>query len=183
MPPSIARRDRGLRRRRRTFTSANVAVVLRRRLPPALAALLAAVLLAGCSVDSPRRVMPSAGVLAPELRIVASVLECDPGGRAYCGSDIVVAGPTAVTSAYELRRLETQAIDEARWKRVAGQTKKGLAAVSPDGKVYLSYATGGDDLQAVDDGSLKRPRALVRALRAAAAHHQPVLSISLTPGP
>jgi hypothetical protein len=157
--------------------------VLRRRLPPVLAALLAAVLVAGCGADPPRRVMPAAGVLAPELRILTTVLDCDPGEHAYCGSDLVVAGPSIVTSAYELRRMQSRAIAEADWKRVAGQAKRQLAAASPDGKVYLSYATGGDELLAVDDGSLQRPPAIVRALRAARARDRPVLSISLTPGP
>jgi hypothetical protein len=157
--------------------------MLRRHLPPALAALLAAALLAGCGADGPRRVLPAAGVLAPELHIVTSVLECDPGSHVYCGSDLVVAGPSIVTSAYELRGMQSRALDEADWKRVTGQAKRQFAAASPDGKVYLSYATAGDELLAVADGTVKRPRAIVRALREAVARDRPVLSVSLTPGP
>lgn len=168
---------------RRFFTSANVAAVHRLPLPTALAALLVAALLAGCGAAAPHRVEPSDGVLAPELHVVRAVVDCDPGKNAYCGSDLVVGGPSFVISSDALRAMQTRAVKAADWKGVSGQARTQLAATSPNGKVYLSYATGADELASVRAGLLKRPPAILHALRAAVHRHRPVLSISLSPGP
>jgi hypothetical protein len=149
-----------------------------------------AVVLAGslgavaCGQGSPAGApVVSAVPLASGARVVARVRRCDPGVHAYCAQELVIAAPPArYPSSEALQTAETQRLTSAGWASAEGDTTHERSAESPGSRLRLTYATGQEDLQAVDLGTVDRAPAIARALARNMFRRTPALSLILESG-
>ena len=139
-------------------------------------------MIAGCGQSSVARTPSLGGVpVVPGARVVAHVRSCDRGANAYCAMQVVITAPRYRTSA-ALLAAEQNRLRALGWTDTVGDTPRERSADSPGNRLRLSYALGADDLQSWDLGSLKRRRAIAKALAAAMFARVPALSLMLQAG-
>ena len=140
--------------------------------------------LAGCGQGS-RAGAPTVGAvpLPAGARIVARVRRCDGGVHPYCAQELVLSAPAGrYPSSTALQTAETQRLTRAGWARAEGDTTHELSAASPGSKLRLTYATGQEDLEAIDLGRIDRSPAVARALARRMFARTPALSLILETG-
>lgn len=91
--------------------------------------------------------------------MVSAQRVCDRGTNAYCALELVVVGH-GYRSSQEMQRAERLLLKSHGWKRVNAPVGQELAADSPGGRLRVTYATDSQELEAIDLGWVKRPRAL-----------------------
>lgn len=119
--------------------------------------------------------------LAPGVKVVSQVRRCDSGAHAYCGLQLVLAGPGYSSSA-ALRMAELSLLKRSGWKSSRGDTDAERSAQSPHGDLRFVYATGFNDLESFDQGTIKRTAREARSLSRELFARTPTLSAMLLSG-
>jgi hypothetical protein len=114
--------------------------------------------------------------------IVTQVRQCDRGANAYCAIEAVIVD-RRFRSAGALVASEHRHLRKLGWIGSAGDNGDERAAESPGHKLRLTYATAAGDLIGIDQGWIKRPRAIELTLSRAMFDRTPAISIMLEAGP
>jgi hypothetical protein len=154
----------------------------RSRLAPALALDVASSTLTCCggtarSDDAKIQTVP----LAPHVRVAGEARGC-PFVPDVCYRWAIFEGPPATTAA-RLKAGERHALVARGWYLRRGTSRAAVAGDSPDGKWFVSFETGPEELADARNGrSSWGDRELVRRLRASIAHKRPTLAVTLELG-
>jgi hypothetical protein len=151
-----------------------------RRLRAAGAVLVVA--LAGCGQSTAQRTPDIAKLpLVSGAQVALRVQRCDKGVNAFCGYELVVAGPR-YRSADQLVKDEHRLLLGRGWTGANAETGEQHAADSPGHKLRVTYATAYGDLKGIDLGWIKRSRKITLALSNAMFRHAPTMSMLLEVG-
>jgi len=115
-------------------------------------------------------------------QIVNQVRACDRSANAFCGIELVVIN-TRVHSSGALVTKERYRLRKLGWTFAQGDIPDEQAAQSPDGRIRATYATGPNDLLAIDLGWITRSRVVALALSRHLFGGVPTMSIMLETGP
>jgi hypothetical protein len=146
----------------------------------AFAALTAT--LAGCGSSTQHTPSLTGLPLADGVHVVAQSVKCDKGANAFCGLEVVVAGPRYGTSDH-LLRSEHLRLKSLGWSGVNADIGGERAFDSPGHKLHVTFATADTDLRGIDLGSIRRSRAIQLALSHQILARVPSLSMFLVEGP
>jgi len=148
-----------------------------------VALLLSALAVSGCGQSSAAAGPTLAAVpLAGGTRVVAHIRRCDRGTNPYCSVQLVVLGRRYRSSA-ALMSGERRQLSAIGWTKAGVDTGHEQAADSPGHKLRLTYATAADDLNAVDQGWIRRAPTIALSLSRAMFEREPVISLMLETGP
>lgn len=111
-------------------------------------------------------------------RVVAQSYECEAPEE--CFRYAIVAGPRDV-SAKDLAGREAAALDAHGWRAAESAAPGEAAATSPDGKLFVAWATGARERRAVRAGSIAWSERLASRLGALVDAGTPVLALTLEP--
>jgi len=152
-----------------------------RTLRLALPALVVA--LGGCGQNaSPGSLSLAQLPLVDGASVVSQVRQCDRGTNAYCAIEAVIVD-RRFRSAGALMASEHRHLSKLGWSGSAGDNGDERAAESPSHKLRVTYATAAGDLVGIDQGWIKRPRAIELTLSRALFDRTPAISIMLEAGP
>ena len=138
--------------------------------------------IAGCGSDSQHVPKLAQLPLVPGTRVVAQSLKCDKGVGAFCGLQLVVAGPGFRNSDQLLKR-EHLHLKALGWTGANAEMTGEWAADSPGHKLHLTFATADTDAQGWELGWIKRTRKIQLALSHQLFARVPSLSMVLEEGP
>jgi hypothetical protein len=146
----------------------------------AVLALLAGALISGCGagdrVPSLKR-LP----LVQGGRVTTQLRSCNPGANAYCAIELVVVG-TNYPSAQALVKAESRLLHRRGWHHANAPVGQEIGATSPGDRLRVTYATASGELEAIDLGWIKRPRALTLTLSRALFAHTSAMAVVLQVG-
>ncbi len=122
------------------------------------------VTVAGCgSGGGGRTPQLSSLPLAPGVRVMTNVRQCNGGSNAYCAVELVVLGPR-YRSPRALVLAERDRLRAQGWIGASPTTGDQLANESPNNKLRVTYATAFEDLKGVDLGWITRSWPTISAL-------------------
>ena len=144
-------------------------------------AAFACSVLAGCGGSGDRGPSLAGLPLPPGAAVTVSQRTCDRGASAYCSLQLVVVGHHYHTS-QQLLRAERRVLRHGHWAHANAPEGLELAADSPSDRLWVTYATAKDDLQAVELGWIKRVRPVTVALSHAMFANTSAMSMLLVLG-
>jgi hypothetical protein len=122
-----------------------------------------ALALAGCGSSSHHTPNLGKVPIVAGSRTVFRNVACDAGANAYCGIALVVYN-RSYHSSEDLLAAERNELHAHGWTDANGDVGPETAADSPGHKIHLTYASANGELDAIDYGWVKRPRAMTLAL-------------------
>lgn len=139
-----------------------------------------AVAVAGCGggrrLDSPH--VP----LVSGAHVIYHEKSCDTGQHVFCGVELVVSGKR-FSSAGALATSEAERLQDLGWTLQQGEINQERSALSPSGKLRVVYASGPQELLAIDFGWATRTPALISSLDRAMINGVPAMLLVLEAGP
>jgi hypothetical protein len=142
----------------------------------------AAATIAGCGSGSQHTPKLEDLPLVPGTRVVAQSIKCDKGVDAFCGLQLVVAGP-GFRNSNQLLHKEHLHLKALGWTGANAEIGGEWAADSPGHKLHLTFATANTDAQGWELGRIKRTRTIQLALSQQLFARVPSLSMVLEEGP
>ena len=141
---------------------------------------LALALLGGCG-GSEKLSLHSVPI-AKSIHVKAQHYEC-PVAKEVCFRHAILVPSGRPVAAGTLAQAELRELTSHRWQKMPGATADQLAAVSPDGKLFVSYSTGRTQVLEDRTGQTTWDEKLSTELEQITTQGRPALALTVQKGP